>query len=364
MKKWFGLVLALVMTLVCAAGAFAAAVGAPTQDNVAAIEAKAVQAEGEEQAYELATMEATDDTVNALLEIIAYTESNGAPVARYFPEDVQKEIEAIAAAKGVDPETLNLSEFMSLSAPEAQAQTVETDVIFNTEYVPGTPVIAVLGVKGEEGVQWKALDADVMVMDTVSFDIPADVASAIAGKEVLFGLLSGKPGEDEAAAEFIPSISIGDMTVVEDDAAKALTIVGEPTEALKAEIEKMEEHIIAKQLPAMSFYTTEINRDVKEQLPAEYALSDLIPYEVVCVQANGEAEGDVVTKMDFVTPYADGQMVAALVGVPAEDGEVAWTAQDAQVKDGAVEVTFTADVLAAMKDQPALLVLMSTPVAE
>ena len=390
MKKWFLWLLIAVMMLssVCATAAqigedaYSNAPGNPTQENVISIEAGLIQADGAAVPCEITTMAPTALTVNTLAEIFDFVEIDLKPVVRYFPEEVQAEIAAIVLPKGVDPDALYMPEFMSLQTPVfPQEQPINKDVLFSIEYEPGRLVVVVLGWEGEEGVEWKALDADVLSKDTVSYIIPAELVPVLSDREILFSVLTIKPGaggdgtaDQTGDEEFIPSVSIGDMTTIEDqtvtdgegEPTDCRIVLVEPTERLAQEIAAMEEHVIVNQLPAMRYYDEEINRQAALLLPAEIAADELIPYELICVMAENYLEpyGDVVARMNFVTPFEDGQPVTVIIGLPDEMDEMNWMPLHAEVKEGFVECTFSSSVLPEMMNQPALLVVLSTPVAE
>lgn len=195
-----------------------------------------------------------------------------------------------------------------------------------------------------------------------------------------------------AAEDVVGSKNTGDMTIVEvesevipedsdfslvidtllpvvkpetDAVAEGETAVEavEPTQAqviCAAEIEKL------AQSETVETYFGEV-KDVQgnvivltEALEAETV--NVYEFAPVVVYAYEESYGDVSAKMQFSTPYAADEKVLVLVGlVSVETGEIEWTAFEGVGvgEEGAIKVTFTAEILKAIQNGTALLAVVS-----
>ena len=80
-----------------------------------------------------------------------------------------------------------------------------------------------------------------------------------------------------------------------------------------------------------------------------------------------ETYGNVTLTIQFKTPYEEGEPVLVLIGIRnAETGEMEWTAfEGAGVGEaGAVQVTFTPEILTAIQENVALLAVVSAAETE
>ncbi len=104
---------------------------------------------------------------------------------------------------------------------------------------------------------------------------------------------------------------------------------------------------------------------LSEALQAQ--MLDVFEFMPLVVQNNDEAYGDVTLTIQFKTPYEEGEPVLVLIGIRnAETGEMEWTAfEGAGVGEaGAVQVTFTPEILTAIQENVALLAVVSAAETE
>jgi len=365
--------------------------GNPTQNNVLDIVAQAMLmkdgvyiAEEKPLHFNLVQILPTTLTVSKLAEIFDFVNITQNPPARYFPEEVQEEIRAIIEPHDVDIDALYMPEFMSL-IPQVFTKEAEVDVemLLDMTYEPGRLVVVVLGWETAEGIEWKALDAEVPKDNTIHYVIPNEVLEKINGQETLFALLTIKPGngrdawyEPSASSEFIPSKSASNMTSIVDSGAAGgegipedcRIILVEQNHVIKGELRLIEEHVIEKELPIMSFFDTQVNYQTHLLFPEEVKNDELIAYEIACVRVVNYREpyGDVAARFTFITPYEEEQPMASLLGLVDEEGNFVWLPLHTQLEKGEthVEITFSATILPTMMEETGLLLVLSTPLSE
>lgn len=104
---------------------------------------------------------------------------------------------------------------------------------------------------------------------------------------------------------------------------------------------------------------------LSEALQAQ--MLDVFEFMPLVVQNYDEAYGDVTLTIQFKTPYEEGEPVLVLIGIRnAETREMEWTAfEGAGVGEaGAVQVTFTPEILTAIQENVALLAVVSAAETE
>lgn len=192
------------------------------------------------------------------------------------------------------------------------------------------------------------------------------------------------------AEEVVDSKNTGDMTIVEVESEKipegseftviidtlAPVIVPDAVDATEGEAEApvltQAQTVCAEEIEKLAqsesaeAYFGEI-KDIQgnvvvltEALEAEKV--NVYEFAPVVVSAYDEAYGDVKATMQFSTPYAADEKVLVLVGlVNAETGEIEWTAFEGVGvgEEGAIKVTFTAEILKAIQNGTALLAVAS-----
>lgn len=104
---------------------------------------------------------------------------------------------------------------------------------------------------------------------------------------------------------------------------------------------------------------------LSEALQAQ--MLDVFEFMPLVVQNCDEAYGDVTLTIQFKTPYEEGEPVLVLIGIRnAETGEMEWTAFEGAGagEAGAVQVTFTPEILTAIQENVALLAVVSAAETE
>lgn len=94
---------------------------------------------------------------------------------------------------------------------------------------------------------------------------------------------------------------------------------------------------------------------------------DVFEFMPLVVQNYDGAYGDVTLTIQFKTPYEEGEPVLVLIGIRnAETGEMEWTAFEGAGagEAGAVQVTFTPEILTAIQENVALLAVVSAAETE
>lgn len=351
-----------------------------THENIIDINAWAMTGERPRPEFRLTEMMPTQLNVETIKDIFEFVEINHRPPARYFPEVTQQEIDELARMKGTDMDSLHMSEYMSMMPQvyKDEKVPVEVDVHLDIDYEVGRIVIVVLGWLNEKlELEWKALDANVLVRDTINFTIPQEVLEKIHGRETLFAVLTVKEGGGEAGENgsidpyYIPSKEAEDMTGTGDafsqdgEQLDCRIMLVNHSRLTEQEMDALTRHILEEKRSVMSFFDMEINRQVGLMLPEVEDLNTLVAYEAHCtmVEDYKEPYGDVMAQFTFVTPYHEKQQMVALIGIENEQkpGTILWNPLRAEYKDGLIEITFSATVLPAMMEEPALLLLLSTP---
>lgn len=371
MKRFFGML--LVLSLLLAGSAFAAesiaVPGAPTQDAV--LSTAAVWQDENKTAFELTVAEPDQLTADTLASIYTFVvKENNRPV-RYFSEDVQK---AIAAMLNGNPDALCMSDFLRMTAAEADVQAdLVLTLALDANVEPGQFAVALLGdVTAPDAIVWTAVETKVVAEGQVECLIPQTVAAQLQGKDVLFALMTGKAAGEDANVQ-LPSKTAGDIAGVaavkaEDGAVLAadfeVAIVDE-TETVAAEAAKLQEHIKTANLPASEFFGEDVEKEIQVLLGADTDVKSLVVYEYAAVAAKNYKDeyNNVIAAFHFATPYADGQKVVAVVTL-ADAEKTIWLPQRAEVKDGAVDIVFDRLALSKMAEAPAMLVLLSEAIAE
>ncbi len=177
----------------------------------------------------------------------------------------------------------------------------------------------------------------------------------------------------------VPSKTTSDMTRVvalvsangaEISGGFALTIV-KGGEEIAAEIDKIIDFVVNQGGSPIDCFGDAAALAVAALLPQDFDLSALELNEFVGVMAAGydSASGDAIATFNFITKYAQGQALVALLGLYSGevDGEgnsiVEWVALHAEGQaDGGVAITFPSDILVRLQAAPAAaLAILSEP---
>ena len=104
---------------------------------------------------------------------------------------------------------------------------------------------------------------------------------------------------------------------------------------------------------------------LSEALQAQ--MLDVFEFMPLVVQNYGGAYGDVTLTIQFKTPYEEGEPVLVLIGIQNAGTEaMEWTAFEGAGagEAGAVQVTFTPEILTAIQENVALLAVVSAAETE
>lgn len=409
LKRCLCILMALAMML--AGAAFATeleltdAPGTPTQDVVLSLES--VWLDEERTPYDVQVMDVDSLTMDTVTEIYEFVAAGNRP-ARYFPEDVQQ---AIAEMYEVDVDALYMTEFMRLHAAEAEpAADVEMTMLLDVDYQPEQLVAVVLGDTSDpEALVWTVVEARATALGEITVEIPQAVIEQMQGEDVLFSLLTVRMGQrggvvsaQETTEERVelPSktaydmVSVGAMTdangnpmaedfriivteessVVSAELAKIREHVnGLEDGAVASELERIREHVDELGLPIVTYFPEEAQNEVQLLLGEETDIESLVAYEYVPLITENyqETYGDAIAPFTFATPYAPGQKVVTLLGLPREGAVdtdptlMDWAVQRAEVNEnGEVEIVFDQLALIGMGEQTALMLVLSEPMPE
>lgn len=164
-----------------------------------------------------------------------------------------------------------------------------------------------------------------------------------------------------AMAEAVPSKTTGDMTTVTVERTTGVTpaadfvveVVEKP--ALVTTITAA----LSAAATAVDYFGADAKAAVEAAMPgadvSKIVVNEIVPVKVV---AYNESYRDVKAIFTFATEYAAGASVTAMVGI-VNGANVTWYAQEAEVVNGAVSVTFTADVLKLMGQYESVVAILS-----
>ena len=188
----------------------------------------------------------------------------------------------------------------------------------------------------------------------------------------------------------IPSITFGDITQVIDsyiagssgETVPCEIILVEKNRRISLELDAIDSYLYEHEEPdprtIMSYFDTEMNRQVHLLLPEWVSNDELLCYEVTCVEAIEyyEPYGDVMARFTFATPYIEGQPMVTMLALPNEEDpedEMTWLPLHTEVNRiytdpenyiDYVEITFSSSILTPMMEETALLLILSTPTSE
>lgn len=394
----------MVLTMLCAGTALAASVGAvseeltdvpgvPTQESV--ISVGAALTSGEEFTGTVQAVVADELTMETQTEIYDFVQEEGNRPARYFPEDIQQDIEDMYE---VDRDALFMTEFMQLHTENAEIPgDVEIIMQLDVDYQPGQLVVVVVGDRTDpEHITWYVLEAKATALGEITAVVPQSLAEQIEGYDVLYSVLTTRKGQrggvikktsDEEPVS-LPSktaqdmIRVGELT---DTSGNPLPegfeiLVSEETPVIEDEVDNIRAFIQPSEdsgeerKPIIQYFPSASQKFVSVLMGQDVDLNTLVSYEYVpLITANyQETSGDALAPFTFATQYQPGQKVAAILGLPL-DGEpsagtethMAWYVQHATVNEkGEMEIVFTQVALAAMEHDTALMLIVSEPLEE
>ena len=413
-KQILGTGLALLLALATFGTTALAAVltdapGTPTLDRAAALEAK--WEDKEQTVYKLKTVAANQLTMDTVTDVYHFVfEEENRPV-RWYPEDTQKAIEAMIST---NPDVLYMSEFMRLHAPKLKETEPEYDLdavmTLTIDYQPGQLSVVVLGdVSDPENIVWTPVESHVTKVGRIEFVIPKELMKELQGEDVLFSLLTVRPGnggtsasEETEDSASVPSKRASDTTrVVTSTSAKGEKLADQfvlktapATKLIRQEIrnlqqfaepkeedgkEEQEEEKQKEQRPALEWLPKADQNRVKYLLGIDgdsLIVSDYVP---MVTENFRPTDGDALGTLCFATPYKEGQTIVTALGIPKEDADadntdetqMEWSVQPAKVrkvgKSTVVDIVFDQLALIDMDTeagQTGLLLVFSEPETE
>lgn len=379
-KQILGATLALaLLTGSASAAVYTDAPGTPTQDQVVSL--TAAWQDSESAAYELVEMPADKLTMDTATNVYEFVyEQENRPV-RWYPEETQTAIETMIGGNG---DSLYMTELMRMHAEEI---TVTTDLkavlTLDIDYQPGQTVVVVLGdISDPANIVWTPVEARVIAVGRVEFDVPQELMEQLQGDDLLFTLLTVRQGgkttvtvETTEIPETLPSKQASDTTrivktvrngqEVEDDFQ--IEVVTE-TSVIQREIELLGQYVTVQQKPALSWLPEEAQDRVRYLLNTDGDSLIITDYVALTSENFRDTDGDAVGTLSFATPYKEGQTIVTVLGIPKKeasaDGETLmdWIVQPAIVRaNGVVDVVFDQMALIDMGTETGLLLMLSEP---
>lgn len=182
------------------------------------------------------------------------------------------------------------------------------------------------------------------------------------------------------AAFAVPSKTTGDLTVVEviksetgvEVPANLVVAIPAPTKTATDELDKVVKFVAEGKKPVEYFAKENpvVEESIKALLPADVDVTTLEMNEFapLNVENYDETIGNLTVGFKFATEYKDGAVIVAMVGVVTgvdADGNsiIEWVALPATVENGVVNVSFTAETLALVRDGDAMISILSAPEA-
>ena len=382
-KQILGATLALaLLTGSASAAVYTDAPGTPTQDQVVSL--TAAWQDSESAAYELVEMPADKLTMDTATNVYEFVyEQENRPV-RWYPEETQTAIETMIGGNG---DSLYMTELMRMHAEEI---TVTTDLkavlTLDIDYQPGQTVVVVLGdISDPANIVWTPVEARVIAVGRVEFDVPQELMEQLQGDDLLFTLLTVRQGgkttvtvETTEIPETLPSKQASDTTrivktvrngqEVEDDFQ--IEVVTE-TSVIQREIELLGQYVTVQQKPVLSWLPEEAQDRVRYLLNMDGDSLIITDYVALTSENFRDTDGDAVGTLSFATPYKEGQTIVTVLGIPKKeasaDGETLmdWIVQPAIVRaNGVVDVVFDQMALIDMGTETGLLLMLSEPATE
>lgn len=380
--------------------------GTPTQNAVLDYTITYFPDTAEAETYSVTPMEPDRLIVESLEDIYRFVQEEKKMPVRYFPEEVQKQVQEILKGGSVD--ILHISEFFGIR-PELELRPEETAeglVQLDEDYRVGQLVVVMFGdtraVNTEnlteeelENIHWTPLPAKVKQQGQITFAIPSELLEAVEGEETLFLVLTVRTGAGgnadeegwaEDVAKFIPSKDVGDLAqshgsittadgrVLPDDFR---IFVREHTLESKTEISRLQRFMEQQEDTVASYFT----ENLRQQMAL--LLDGARPEELICYNANYlgaenyvDTYGDAVVRFRFSTDYPEGTEMVCMLGtlkdpqpetqsddpVLPEESAFDWAVLRGEEKDGYVHITFPQQLIPLMEEQGALLLVLSRPI--
>lgn len=343
MKKILAAILVIAMVLSCLCiQAFAQGYGSVEADNMTTTSDKPDWYEDEKTAIQ------------------DFVVDNHFPVIDYFGEEVK------AAAQKLLPINVELLETAGFAGCGLEGETPDGPTKLTFSFNPELPdtdlALTILGLQGENGIDWTPIKAIVTGGKLIA-TVPADVTAKLNGNSIMAvcASVSGPPTTgDEPSDQPTPSKGSHNMYDVDPsgdaEGEDGLVLrIGEPD--MPWALEELQKLGAAD--PAVSYFGEAVKAAVAEKAADPDAL---IALEAVYVDVDGYkmSMGKYTADLRFPTTFGDDQNTVAILGF--SDGEtVTWAVMEAETDEGAVKATFTIDQMMRLDAEKGLLIMLRDP---
>lgn len=329
-----------------------------------------------------------DEASIALLDdVYRFVWDGGNRPARYYDEETQKKIEAIA---GGNIDQLHMTEAMRLQLTGDPVNPVCAAMRLNVEYHVGQLIVVVLGIpRGGLEYTWYPYRGRVEVTGEIKWDMSKEDWLLFCRQPVSFHVLTDRIGPrggrlwgmEEYREKTPPSFSkdSGDVVnirywysewgePIRDDFRVWLT---ELTMPMEQEVLRIGGHL-AEGNSILDWFPAERKAEALLMLPGQIDSEQLVPYDIVALRCENykDTYGDVNVEITFATAYDPAKATVILAGFPIRDAKEApyleWfvlRAEALEDKD-AVEIGLKQLVLPRMEEEPMMLVLLSEPLEQ
>lgn len=318
--------------------------GTPTQNAVLDYTITFFPGTPEEEIHPIQWLEPDSLIVDSLKDIYDFVQEEEKMPVRYFPEEVQKQVQKILKGGSVD--ILHISEFFGIR-PELElreGESAEGWVRLDEDYRVGQLVVVMFGDTTDvnmenrteeelENIQWTPLSARVKQQGQITFDIPPELLEAVEGEETLFVVLTVRNGgtgttdgesRSEEVTQFIPSKDAEDLAQSQDTITSAdgsvlpddfRIFIREHTPESKTEISRLQRFMEQQEDTIASYFPEKLRQQIA------LLLDSARPEELICYNANYlgaenyvATYGDVVAGFRFSTDYPEGTEVVCMLG--------------------------------------------------
>lgn len=336
MKRLFCMAL---MLMLLTGGAWAAvltdAPGTPTQDRAISLEAYWLDAD--HTPYDLTLENADQLTVDNAVDVYDFVYEQIHRPVRWYPEETQR---AIAEMISADPDILYMTEFMRMHAAEIQPEyDLRGELLLDIDYQVGQLTVVVLGdTTNPEDIIWTPVKSWVDRVGLVKFEVPQALMEQLQGEDVIFSLLTVRPGAGGASEsreteipQDIPSKQAENNTRITETIRNGETleddfrlIIVPETDLIQKELSMLREYVVQDQQPAITWLPQADQDRIRYHLHADDAtLDSLIVSEYVSLITEDfrDTDGDAIATLSFATPYEEGQTVISALGIPIAEWE-------------------------------------------
>ena len=337
MKRIFCMALALMLLT---GGAWAAvltdAPGTPTQDR--AISLEAYWLDEDHTPYDLTLQPADQLTVDNAVDVYDFTYEQIHRPARWYPEETQI---AIAEMINADPDILYMTEFMRMHAAaiEEVKYDLRGELLLDIDYQIGQLTVVVLGdTTNPEDIVWTPVESRVTKVGLVEFEVPQALMEQLQGEDVIFSLLTVRPGaggtserRETEIPEEIPSKQAENNTRIVETVRSGETleddfklIIVPETDLIRRELSMLRDYVVQQEQPAVTWLPQADQDRIRYHLHADTETVDSLivsEYVPLITESYRDTDGDAIATLSFATPYEEGQIVISALGIPIEEWE-------------------------------------------